>query len=482
MKALGLSIMVILIALFVWLLPSCTWAQNEEEVDVVPVYNPPAEQMLAPVELPPVKETTLKNGLKIVVVEHHELPVISMRLMCKAGSQYDPDGKAGITQFMADLLTKGSKTLSATDIADKIDFIGGRLGAGSNWDATYVTCTSLVKHLPTALSLFQDVILNPVFDEAEIARLQQQTLSSLENDKDDPGDIANKEFYRWLFGSHPYAYPVQGTQETVASFTRENVVTQYGRVFVPNNSVLFIVGDISPRKAFKMIGEAFGNWPKGMQPSSMFPSVQAPEGYKIRLVDKPDATQAQIRFGHPGIARSNEDYFPVVVMNYILGGGGFSSRLMKVIRAEKGLTYGVRTSFNPLLQPGPFIASTFTKNETTLETIQEMIKVLKDYQEQGPTDTELREAKSYLTGSYPLNFETPSDIANQLQSIELYGLGSDYIEKYRSRVEAVTKEDVIRVAKRYLHPDDMLFVVVSKPEEVRPALETLGPVELIEIE
>ena len=169
-------------------------------------------------------------------------------------------------------------------------------------------------------------------------------------------------------------------------------------------------------------------------------------------------------------------------MNYILGGGSFSSRLMRVIRAEMGLTYGINSSFSSRLETGPFTISTFTKNESAIEAIEEIIRLVKEYQQDGPTDEEMKEAKSYLTGSYPLNFETPSRIAGQLQGIEIYNLGSDYIEKYRDRVNAVTTEDVIRVARKYLHPDDMIFVVVSTAEDVKADLESIGTVEVLEIE
>ncbi len=453
-----------------------------DTTDLVPAYQPPAEIKLDPVKLPPIKEKILANGLKVIVVEHHELPIISLRLVCKAGSQYDPPGKAGVTNFMTGLLKKGTESRSATDIADEIDYIGGKLGAGSGWSATYVTCTVLTKHLDTGLDLMQDISLHPVFADDEIERLRQQTLSSIENSKDQPASVAEDAFNEWLFGDHPYAFPTEGTEETVKGITRADIVEQYNRIFIPNNSVLFIVGDIKPKQAFKIAERAFGDWREGEVPRVEFPSVQSPKGYRIRLINKPDATQAQIRIGHLGIARNNTDYFPIVVMNYILGGGGFSSRLMKVIRSEKGLTYGIRSSFSARLQPGPFTISTFTKNETTSEAIEETIKLLKAYQEEGPTDEELQEAKSYLTGSYPLNFETPDNIAGQLQAIEIYNLGSDYIEKYRSRVNAVTKEEVRQAARKYLHPDDLLIVVVSNADEVKENLEKLAPVEVRAIE
>lgn len=461
-------------------MPACVWGQ-EEDLDVVPAYVPPAESKLAPVKLPPIKEKVLKNGLKVIVVEHHELPVISLRLLCKAGSIYDPPDKAGITQFMAGLMDKGTKSFSAKEIADKIDFVGGSIGAGSGWDATYLTCEVLSKYIDTAIELLQEVTLDPAFSEDEIERLRKQTLSDIETDKDSPSSLATENFNRRLFQHHPYANPIEGTAESVGSFTREDILDQYRLVFVPDNSVFFVVGDVSPREGFKIAEKALGAWPKGTAPTADFPQPSAPKGYHVYLVDKPDATQAQIRFGHLGISRSNEDYFSIMIMNYILGGGGFSSRLTKVIRAEEGLTYGIRSSFSARLQPGPFTVSTFTKNESTLEAIQKTIDLVKEFQQEGPTETELKEAKSYYEGSYPLNFETPNQIASRLQNVELYNLGADYIEKYRSRVEAVTAEDVIRVARKYIHPDDMIFVIVTKAGEVREQLENLGPVEVSQI-
>ncbi|MBU0520482.1 insulinase family protein [bacterium] len=454
----------------------------EDKEDVVPAYTPPQTQDLTPVKLPPIEEKILNDGLKVVVVEHHELPVVSLRLMCKAGSQYDPAGKAGATSFMADLLTKGTKNRTASEIADEIDFIGGNLGAGSGWSGTYVTCTVLKKHLAKGLDIMQDVVLNPTFADDEIERNRQSTLSSIVNSKDQPSSVASKAYSEWLFGDHPYALPTEGTEETIAGLTREDIVGMYDLIFAPNNSVLFVVGDIKPKEGFKLAKEAFSSWEKGAAPVLSLPQTDAPEGYKIRLINKSDATQAQIRMGHLGISRDNEDYFPVTIMNYILGGGGFSSRLVKIIRSEMGLTYGVSSSFSARLDQGPFTISTFTKNESTLDAINAMLDVVKTYQEEGPTDQELQEAKSYLTGSYPLNFETPGDIASQLQSIEIYGLGSDYIEKYRSRIDAVTQKDVMRVAQEYLHPEDMLIVVLSNAEEVKADLEQIGPVEVVEID
>ncbi|MCX6639985.1 MAG: pitrilysin family protein [bacterium] len=457
-------------------------AQSSQSQDVVPAYQPPAAKILAPVVLPPIVEMKLKNGMKVVVVQHHELPELTLHLFFRTGSLYDPTGKAGLTEFMANLLTLGTKNLGAKQIADKIDFVGGNISAGSSWDGTFVECGVLTKHLQTAIDLTQDVVLNPSFPEDEIERLREQTLSGIENSKDDPGSLAGKEFNKQIFANHPYALPTGGTAESVASFTREDILKQYQKVVSPDQALFYVIGDIDGKAGFKLAQKMFGDWKGSTLSRKEFPIPPQPVGYKIVLVNKPDATQAQIRCGYPGIARDNPDYFAINMMNYILGGGGFVSRLTKVIRAEKGLTYGIGSSFSARLQPGPFTVNTFTKNESALEAIQEIIKVIEQYQAEGPTDQELKEAKSYMTGSYPLNFETPNQIAGNLQALEIYNLGSDYIQKYRSRVDAVSKDEVIKAAQKYLHPKDMVFVVVAKAADVKEALEKIAPVQVIEIE
>ncbi|HEX7344821.1 MAG TPA: pitrilysin family protein [bacterium] len=450
--------------------------------DPVPAYVPPPVSTLAPVKLPPIQEKILKNGLKVIIVEFHEVPVVALRLQCRAGSFFDPPGKAGLIQFMTGLLTQGTESLSATQIAEKIDFVGGNISASSGWDASNVECSVLKKHLNVAVDLLRDVALHPAFAEDEIERLRQQTLSSIKNAKDQPDNLADEEFDKWLFGGFPYAQPIGGTEASVASFTRDDVLAQYHKIFLPNQATLAVIGDVTAKDGFRIAENMFGDWKTGSLPEVATQPPQPPQGYRIHIVDKADATQAQIRLGHLGVARHTEDYFPLVVMNYILGGGGFASRMMKTIRAELGLTYGIGSSFSMRRQAGPFIIDTFTKNESTLQAIQETIKLVKKFQEEGPTEKELADAKSYLEGSYPLNFETPGQIAGQLLNIDLYRLGADYIEKYRSRVVAVTAADVKRVARRYIHPDDLNIVVVSKVDEVKSALESLGPVEVITVE
>lgn len=450
--------------------------------DPVPAFKGGATSELTPVKLPPIDSKVLANGLKIITVEHHELPVVSFRLMVKSGSAQDPLGKAGLASLTAGLMTKGTKSRSATGIADEIDFVGGNLNSSSGWDRCRVTSQVLKKHFDTGLDLFTDVVLNPVFQNSEIERLRKRKISSYINDKDDPSNLCNEHFGIALYGDHPFGYEESGTEETLKKITRADITGFYNDNFLPNNAMIVVAGDIVPEEVFAAIEEKFGSWKQKEVEKSALPETAKPDGYKIVLVNRPDATQSQIRMGHFGIARSNPDYFDISLMNYILGGGGFSSRLMKIIRSEMGLTYGISSGFSSRLDAGPFKIGTFTKNESVGAAIGEIIRQVRKFQESLPEIVELDDAKSYLNGSYPLRFETPDRIAGQLMSVELYELGADYISTYRDKVQAVTLEQVQSAARQYVDPDNMVIVVVGKTEEVLDQLKEFGEVEVIEID
>ena len=450
--------------------------------DKVPAYKPPAAGELAPVKLPEINEKTLDNGLKLIVVEHHELPVAVFMLEVKTGASNDPGNLAGLASFTADLLTRGTKSRSAIDIAEEIDFVGGNLGSSAGWDQSNVICQVLTRHFETGLDLFADVALNPVFQKSEIERLRTRAISGYLKSREDPAYLANEYFAEYLYGNHPFGYKVSGTDKTLKNLKRSNIVDYYSAYFVPNNSVLIVAGDVNSDEIFKALEEKFGDWKKRDIPAVDLPEPKAPEGLKILLVNKPDATQSQIRMGHLGIARSNEDYFSISLMNYIYGGGGFSSRLMKTVRAEMGLTYHIRSRFDYRKLPGPFGITTFTKNESAGEAVKEILKQMVLYQEQAAEAEELADAQSFYTGSYPMRFETPNQIAGQLMQVELYDLGDDYIETYRDKVRAVTIEDVKMMAGRYLHPDNMAIVVVGRKDEVYDQLTEFGEVEVRELD
>jgi zinc protease len=430
------------------------------------------------IKLPPMESKTLSNGLEVLVIEHHELPVVAFRLVLKTGAAFDPKGKAGLANLTADLLRKGTKTRSATEISEAIDFVGGDLSAGADRDATFVTCKVLKEYFDTGLDLLADLVLNPTFAEEEIDRLKSQTTSSLIQQKDDPNVVVSWEFDRQLFGQHPFANPTAGTVKSLESLCRDDIVAYHQSFYRPNNAILCVVGDVIPKDVFKKVERKFSGWNKGKLPEISFPSPPPLSGYRILLVDKSDLTQSNIKFGHLGVDRSNPDYFPLVLMNYILG-GSFVSRLVNIVRVEKGLTYGIWSWFEMNKEPGAFAVTTFTRNDSTLNAIRASLVELKRIREEGVTEEELKEAKSFYRGYFPLRFETPEQIATRILETKIYGLGKDYLRDYRKNMDQVTIEQVNGVARKYIGPDNLVFVVVSKAEDVRSDLEKLGPVEVV---
>ena len=430
------------------------------------------------IKLPEIKKETLDNGLKLIVIEHHELPVVAFRLVLKSGSAYDPPGKAGLANLTAGLLRKGTKTKDATQIAEEIDFVGGTLGAGANWDATFATCRVLNKYFDTGLDLLADIILNPTFKDDEIERLRKQTLAGIMQQKDDPGSVAEENFREFVFGEHPYGQPQEGTEESVPGILREDIVNFHKTYYVPNNAILAVVGDVKTDDVLKKVKSKFGSWQKTEFVTPDF--VQPPQikGYQILLVDKPDLTQSYIKIGHFGIQRKSPDYFPVRVMNYILGGGGFASRLMDEVRAKRGLTYSIHCNFDSYRLKGAFTVSTFTRIDSTLGAIQATLDQIRRMCTKKVSQKELSETKSFYNGYFPLQFETPEQIATQILNVEIYDLGEDYIRDFRKNISAVTADDILRVAQKYLDPDNIKLVVVSKAEELKTGLESLGEVEV----
>jgi zinc protease len=430
------------------------------------------------IKLPPMKSETLSNGLEVLVIEHHELPVVAFRLVLKTGAAFDPKGEAGLASLTADLLRKGTKTRSATEISEALDFVGGSLSTGADRDATFVTCKVLKRYFDTGLDLLADVVLNPTFAEEEIDRLKSQTTSSLMQQKDDPNVVVSWEFDRQLFGQHPFANPTEGTVNSLKSLRRDDIVAYHQSFYRPNNAILCIVGDVKPKEVLTKVEAKFSGWKKGKLPEISFSSPPPVSGYRILLVDKPDLTQSNIKFGHLGVDRSNPDYFPLVLMNYILG-GSYVSRLNNVVRVEKGLTYGIWSQFEMNKERGAFVVTTFTRNDSTLNAIRASLVELKRIREQGVTKEELKEAKSFYRGYFPLRFETPEQIATRILETKIYNLGKDYLRDYRENMDKVTIEEVNGVAQKYIGPDNLVFVVVSNAEEVKSDLEKVGPVEVV---
>jgi zinc protease len=427
------------------------------------------------VKLPPMEEKILDNGLTVVAIENHELPTVSMSMIIRSGSAFDPAGKAGLANFTADMLRKGTKNRTAVQISEEIDFVGGNLGASADRDAVDVSCGVLLKHFDTGLDLLSDIILRPAFGSEEIERLRNQTLSGIIQSKDDPNTLNVNGFNELLFGDHPYGHPMVGTEKSVAAITRDDISKFYADFFHPNNTFLVVAGDIDPALVFEKASKAFGGWKQAEIPQLDIASPPQPKGYKILLVNKPDATQTNIRFGHLGITRQNPDYYSMTLMNYILG-VGFVSRLTEEVRVKGGMTYDIRTQNEWNIMPGAYFCNTFTENDSTMSAIRAALKVIKGIRQAEVTDEEFIDAVNFYSGYYPMTLETPDQVASEIIKVKLYGLPVSYIQDFTRNIQKVTKADILRAAQKYIDPDNMVFCVVSNADDVADSLRTLGEV------
>jgi zinc protease len=413
--------------------------------------------------MPPVQRTVLPNGLVMLHSEDHSLPFITCELLIDAGSRRDPTGEEGLAYLTARGILLGTSTHTAAELNEELDFIAAHLSASAGRDFSTVSLRVMKKDLEKGLNIFHEVLTQPGFPQEEIDHEVEKTLAAIQAEEDQPEDVAEKAYERALFLTSPYGHPVEGTRESLPKITREALRGFHKNYYLPNNSVLAIVGDVTPEEVKKEIIPFLEKWGKGDVPEENFKKVFA-KGPETIKVDR-QITQANIILGNPGISRDNPDYYAVSVMNYILGGGGFASRLLKEIRNKKGLAYSVYSYFDYGKYPGSFQVVLQTKNASAREAVSLAIEQTKRIREKQVSEEELEGAKKYLVGSYPLRIDTQEKLATFLVQVEYYGLGMDYQEKYATLIRSVTREDVLRVAKTYLHPDEFILVVVGNQKE-----------------
>lgn len=412
------------------------------------------------------KRIVTDNGITLLLVEQHSLPIVSVEALIEAGAIYDPNEKAGLATLTASLLEEGTKKRSAPEISQAVDFIGANLTASADQDFMTAELKILKKDVEAGFDLFSDILINPVFDPKEVERVRNNLLGGLVAEKDQPQVIAERAFRNIVFGNHPYHNPVNGREETVSKIGREEIAAFHRDFYRPNNTILAIVGDLSEKEATALVSKYFGKWEKRPVP---FPRIAPPtpfEAKKVELIDK-ELAQATVVLGHVGVERSNPDYYAVSVMNYILGGGGFSSRMLSDIRDNRGLVYSIYSRFDANRQPGDFQVSLQTKNASTNDAIDGVLQEIKKIRSAPATDIEISEAKAYLVGSFPLRLDTTGKLAAILSAAEFYKLGLDYLKKYPEYINKVTREDVLRAAQKYLHPDRYALVVVGNQNEAK---------------
>ena len=420
---------------------------------------------------------TLPNGLVVHVFEDHDLPSVYFRLLVKTGASSETADKSGLAALTAEVMRKGTTTLSAQQLAQKIDFVGADLEISADRDFSQAVAQARIQDRDLVLGLLADVVEHPTFAADEVGRAKSQTQAAILQSRDNPSTIADEHFAALVHGAHPYARPVSGDEKSVGGLKGEDLIAFHRAYWRPNNAVLAVAGDVRADDVFAAVEKAFGGWERADVPAR--PPVASPElnGTRVRLLNKPDLTQSQVRIGYVGLPRTTPDYFAVQLMNYILGGGGFASRLTAEVRAKQGLTYDVSTSWSYGVDPGTFEIETFTKNATVQQAIDATFAVVKQYRDLGPTADELAKAKSFYLGAFPFLFQSPGDVARQWLVAEFYGLGDDYFEKYRERMRAVTVEDVKRVAQKYLRTEPVVIVVAGRADSVQAQLASFGPVE-----
>lgn len=434
---------------------------------------PPPLGTPVPLRVPPVAEHRLSNGLRVLVVQHDELPLVDMILAVRTGGEADPPDRAGVATLTADLLDEGTATRDALAISEQAALIGASISTSAGWDVSSISIRGNTATLDSALALLADVLLNPAFPEAELERLRTDRLTSLMQVRDRGPAIADRVFNEVVFGTdHPYGRPLSGTEGSTARIARDDIVDFYRTYYRPNNSVLVVVGDVQPADLLPRLERLLGSWERSDAIPAPVMAAAPPTAAHVYVVDRPGSPQTSVRIGTTGVARNTPDYFPLLVMNTTLG-GSFTSRLNQNLRETHGYTYGAGSRFNMRRDAGPFVASAEVVAAKTDSSLIEFMKELRAIAEPVPTD-ELEKTRRYLQLQLPGSFETPTSIARELLAVALYDLPLNYFDSYAQRIDAVTQADVKRVVDRYIRPESLVIVAVGDRESIEPAIRAAG--------
>ncbi|HEX5890399.1 MAG TPA: pitrilysin family protein [Pyrinomonadaceae bacterium] len=430
---------------------------------------------------PKPAEQTLPNGLRVIVIERRESPLISAQLLVKNGGEADPVELAGLADMTASLLTKGTQSRDATKIAQEIESLGGSLDSGARWDSSVAQVGVMSARISQAMEILADVVRRPTFKSEEVERLRQQYLDNLTLALGDPGSIARFVAARVVFGDSPYGHPLSGTTESLTRITAADITKMHGRYYRPDNAILVIGGDIVAKDGFALATKYFGDWQK---PTTPLPSVDggtkaaAPKAGRVVVIDKPDAGQAAVYLARTGINRRDPDYFRGIVTNSVLS--GYSGRLNQEIRIKRGLSYGAGSQLDTRRDVGPFVASAQTKNESGAQVADLLLGEIGRLSSAPPADVELTPRKAVLIGGFSRNLETVNGLVSQVASLALYGLSLDEINRYINNVQAITTADVQKFAGTRLDAKTSNIIIVGNAKLFLPELQKKYPnVEVI---
>jgi zinc protease len=449
---------------------------EDPQVKKALIQAPPPPQA-AKVALPGVERWTLKNGLQVIVVARKDLPVVSFGIAIKAGA-YDEDKAStlGVASFTAEMLRKGTAgkpKRSADDISRAIDFVGGALEAQAGLETTQAACSVLAKDTGLCVDLLADILLRPSFPEDEMAEVRDETMAALAARYDSPYQLGSEHFDNLLFGEkNPRGWVLM--PEDVQKITRDKLVAFWKTYYRPGNAILAVAGDVDPKRLRPQLEQAFGGWAKGDVPPRPPFKMAALKATRVLIVDRPDLTQATILVGHRGLRHADPMWFPATLMNYVLGGSDFSSRLMTEVRSRRGLTYGISSSYGASLYDGAFLVSASTKNENVWQALVATVGQIRKIKNDGPTAAELAKGKGFYAGSYPLDLQTASGIASALVTAEVHGLDAGYVPEFALRMAAVDEAQAKEAAGTLLDPDNLLVVVVGNGAVIEPQIAPTG--------
>lgn len=425
-----------------------------------------------------IERVVSPGGIEAWLVQEDSVPVVVMEVAWKGGSATDPEGKTGLANMVSGLLDEGAGELGSAEFQMRLQDISARMSFSADSDYFNGTLTTLANHREEAFELFTKAISEPRFDADAVERIRGQIATSVARNRQSPDWIASNAWYKAAFGDHPYARNGEGTPESIAAIGRDDLVAYAKKALARDNLKIAVVGPVTPSELRVLLDRTFGSLPQQTQIAGMS-KVEVKKDGEVTVVVR-DFPQSVVIFGLEGVAREDTDFIPAYVMNYILGGGSFSSRLTEEVREKRGLAYSIGTYLYPMDSAAMLLGQVGTKNERVGQTLSLIRKEMARMAEEGVTADQLDDAKTYLTGSYPLRFTSNSSIANQLLGIQLAGYGIEYVDNRNALIEAVTQEDVARVARRLLKPDELLVTIVGKPNlspepEGLPVTDDMAP-------
>ena len=417
----------------------------------------------------------LSNGLTLVVVEDKRLPLVSYRLAFRVGGAFDPPALPGLIDLLAGLLPEGTTSRTSKEIAEEIARMGASLSAGANSDYTIVGASALAQFNDPVMDLLAEVALEPSFPENEVALAKQNTKESLRQQRAQPSFLASEMVARVMFGDHPYSV-VAPTPESIDRASRDEFVRFHRSKIVPNNAVFIVVGDVRYDDILKRVESLFSTWERGEELVANFPAPPVRSKRTAYLVDRPGSAQSNIVIANSGITRTNPDYFPMMLIHTVLGATA-SSRLFINLREDKGYTYGAYSNLDARRSAGTFRATAEVRTQVTGDSLKEFFYELERIRSTPVSEKEIADAKSYLTGVFPIRLETQEGLTDQLVQIKMLNLPNDYLERYRDRVQAVTIDEIRRAAEKYVRPDEAALIVVgdgtSVLDQIKPYCEDI---------